>query len=218
MSQKLFSSVEIDVAREATLSAGAWQIASDLGPWLQYASGKSANNRLVMDIPISDDEPSDVQSALLKPFTKLVELTKADVLWGVPPEGQPYATKLGELLDMPVVKLVRYENKVASKAYRFAKPEDRLLANQAERLVGFEGAGVEMTALYGALRRSPQLRRLARATVAIGMGWRRGWHRYEHPLPTQVFPLITDQIPYMISAKKRFYKAHGEYARKVNRK
>lgn len=217
MSETLFSPHEIETAREAVFAAEAWQIVKDLGPWVQFASGKWANNKLLMDKPIADNQPTEIQGALLNPLTKVVELAKADVLWGVVSGGQQYALKIGKLLDLPVARLKKMDNKPGLKTYSFLTDEDKYLANHAERLVGFEDAGTELTSLYGALRLSPQLRRMARATVAIGMGWRRGLFRYEKPLPVQVFPVVSEHIPNVISQKKAFFKKYGERATWVER-
>ncbi len=218
MSELLFSTEETEKARDAVFEAGAWQIVKDLGPWVQFASGRWANNKLLMDSLVSDDQPAEIQDAILNPLAKVVELSKADVLWGVVTGGQQYAVKLGERLDLPVVKLKKAENKPGFKTYHFVSDEDKELANHAQRLAGFEDAGTEMTSLYGALRLSPQLRRMARATVAIGMGWRRGLLRDEKPLPIQVYPLVDEHIPNMISRQKRFFKLHGDRAVWVERK
>ncbi|HSW37721.1 MAG TPA: hypothetical protein VLG37_05150 [Candidatus Saccharimonadales bacterium] len=204
----------VEHARDSILAAGLWEVAADFKPYVVFASGKQANNKLDLEAAIDEGQPDDLQAAVLDPMKTLVERYDPDALWGVPSGGQSYASKIGAHLSIPVVRLKKKENSPGVKTYELEDPEEdgkRLRA--AKRLVGVEDAGSERTSLYGALYLShPQLVELTIKTVGVALVWQRGLVIEARHLGVPVTSVIQEHIPNLIRRKHPFFKKYGSLA------
>ncbi len=203
--RQLLNQLEPVRAKHAVFEAGAWEVAEDFQPYVRFASGEQANNKLLLDRLV--DEPR-----MLRPMVKLAEFLEPDAVWGQPSGGQAFAERIAEELDVPLIRLKKDVNLPGIKTCDYASDKDYKIAHDAGRTVGIEDVGNEFTSLYGTLRLSPRLRDIARSTGGIVMGWRRGSPARERELDIDILSVVHEYIPNMVTPDSLFFKRYGEFA------
>ncbi len=202
-------------ARHAVFEIGAWEVDANFEAYVEFASGKTANNKLDMELPIADFQPPAIQNAWLDPMTKMADAENPDALWGIPSGGQSYATRIGERLGKPVLKIVKGKDLPGHKTYELdpeAADENEEILASSSRFALFEDAISEFTSVFGALYYSSQLRGVSRGTELVIGAWRRGNPAEERKVHRPVQAVITEEIPNIITPKHPFFKKYGKYA------
>lgn len=183
--------------RAAILDVGVWELGD-----CQFADGREANNKLVMDRLLGCPKQLEV---VLRPLGALALQHRPDALWGVPSGGQLFAEALGEELGLPVIQLEKVDTSPGRKTFRYQSEKDRLLAQQAKRLVGIEDVTTTFTSLAGAME-LPLLDQKTRAITAI---WRRGSKEIERRLPVPIHWLVEEYMPNIMGPYHPFRLQHG---------
>jgi hypothetical protein len=239
MSKNVVSHEEGNAVRDGLLSIGAWQIGlamppdrcgvTDFADIATFASGDSANNKLIADMPLQQHseamrvpewEFQEVRRRVLDALGSLLNGSsqEVDTLWGVPSGGQSYAETLAYDHGLQFVRLAKVLNQPGLKTYRPATPDDAAKLSAAKHMMGFEDAGNEGTSPYGALFGSDEhgLGQLREKTVGLSFLWVRG--RLQHlkgigaitrpPIRT----VVREPMPNRIKSSDPFYRRFGQYA------
>lgn len=131
-----------------------------------FADGQHARVKLEMDHLW---EHPDRLGVVLKALAEPRGVPEADVLLGVPTGGQRLADALGELTNMPVVKLERIKGG-AKQDFQFVSKQDEALAKSARSLRVYEDVVTTLSSIAGVVRLLDPSKQVIHS-VAI---WRRG--------------------------------------------
>jgi hypothetical protein len=210
------SPAESEFARDVLLEIGSWEIDPDFAPYVTFASGKEANNKISVDTALHD-HPEWVRNAICDPMETLVRASDSpiDTLWGVPSGGQEYAVELAHRLGVEVVRLIKVENQPGIKTYRPASDDDIEKLKAARHMAAIEDAGSEWTSLWGAMHNSPELSKLElhARTNQVVVGWQRGlWSEVRNLHVSQVQAVVSEHVPNIITPGHPFFVRFGHLA------